>query len=85
MENLKRLISLENLKLFWTNLKAYFNPKIEKINKKTWKGTQAEFEVALAKGEIDETTIIVITDQDEPVVYAFCTDADIKALFPQYM
>lgn len=84
MENLLKLISLENLQTFWTNVKAYFQPKLDKLNRKTWKGTEAEFETALAQGLIDETTIVVITDKDEEIVYMLCTDADIKALFPQY-
>lgn len=79
-----KLISLERLSQFWTKIKEYFNPKIEKIDKKTWKGTQAEFEVALAQGKIDETTTILITDLSDDVVYAFATLEDIKALFPQY-
>lgn len=79
-----KLISLERLSQFWTKIKEYFNPKIEKVNKKIWKGTQAEFEVALASGLIDETTTILITDLDNENLYGFATYEEILAMFPQY-
>ena len=79
------LISLERLSQFWTKVKEYFNPKIEKIDKKVWKGTQAELEVAIAKGEVDETTLVYITDVDDTTIYSFATLEDIRALFPQYL
>lgn len=84
-----KLISLSNLSAFWAKVKAYFNPKIEaldtKIDKKTFVGTEAELQVAITQGLVDENTIIILTDSEDAPVYEFCTYADILALFPQYM
>lgn len=83
---MKKLISLERLSLFWENVKSYFQPKIDKIDRKIWMGKEADLQAAIEAGLVDETTTIVITDgETEPTKYQFCTYSDILALFPQYM
>lgn len=85
MDKLK-LISLTGLQQFLTNILNIINPQIEeldkKIEKKVWKGTQAELEKALADGVIDESTLIVVTDDDlEEQIIEFCSKQDIYDLF----
>ena len=81
-----KIISLERLKTFWENLKAYFNPKIEKIDKKIWMGKEADLQAAIDAGLVDATTTIVLTDGESGSnIYQFCTYGDILALFPEYM
>lgn len=84
-----KLISLTGLSQFLTKLQAWVNAKLEvldgKIARKTWRGTKAELEKAIADGLIDETTIVVITDDDMEegnIIYVFATEGDIKSLFP---
>lgn len=80
------LISLDNLKQFWANVKSWFQPKIDKIDRKIWMGKEADLEGAIAAGLIDETTTIVITDGDASGnQYMLASYEDILALFPQYM
>lgn len=80
------LISLENLKTFWSNVKSYFQPKIDKIDRKIWMGKESDLQAAIDAGLVDETTTIVLTDGEaENNRYTFATYSDILALFPQYM
>lgn len=88
MEKIK-LISLQGLQQFLVKLKAWIEPLLEaldtKIDKKVWKGTQAELEMAISKGEIDEKTLVIVTDDDsEEIIYQFATYQDVLNLFPQY-
>lgn len=79
-----KLISLERLSLFWDKVKAYFMPKIEKIDRKIWMGKEADLQAAIDAGLVDESTTIVLTDGESGTVYSFATYEDILALFPQY-
>lgn len=84
---MNKLISLERLQLFWENVKSWFQPKIDRIDRKIWMGKESELEAAIEKGLVDETTTIVLTDGDDGdiTMYGFATYSDILALFPQYM
>ena len=46
-----------------------------------WTGTQAEYEAALANGEIKVGTLINITDDYDEDVYSPVDSADIQSLF----
>ena len=46
-----------------------------------WTGTQAEYEAALANGEIKVGTLINITDDYDEDVYSPIESADIQSLF----
>ena len=46
-----------------------------------WSGTQAEYEVALANGEIKVGTLINITDDYDEDIYSPIESNDIKSLF----
>lgn len=81
-----KLISLERLSLFWENVKSWFQPKLDKIDRKLWMGKESDLQAAIDAGLVDETTTIVITDGDsKDNIYTFCTYSDILALFPEYM
>lgn len=46
-----------------------------------WSGTQAEYEVALANGEIKTGTLVNITDDYDEDIYSPIESADIQSLF----
>lgn len=46
-----------------------------------WSGTQAEYEEALAKGEIKTGTLVNITDDYDEDVYSPIENSDIQSLF----
>ena len=46
-----------------------------------WSGTQAEYEEALANGEIKVGTLINITDDSDEDIYTPIESADIQSLF----
>lgn len=80
-----KLISIERLSDFWAGVKAWFQPKIDKIDRKIWMGKESDLQAAIDAGLIDETTTIVITDGDgSGTQYSFATYSDILALFPEY-
>ena len=46
-----------------------------------WSGTQAEYEEALANGEIKNGTLVNITDDYDEDIYSPIENSDIRSLF----
>lgn len=85
---MKKIITLENLSLFWKNVKEWLTSKLDildkKIDKQIFQGTQEELQAAIVAGEVDEETLIILTDTIDPPIYESSSDADISNLFPEY-
>lgn len=83
-----KLISLEGLQTFLSNIQAWVEKKLEVLNKKIdkqiFQGTKSELAAAIEAGLVDDKTLIVLTDAEEQTEYVFSSDADILALFPEY-
>ena len=82
-----KLISLDGLNTFLTNIKAWVLSLFEQTNKKvnaaTWVGKAEDVEGAIERGEIipGYTMVTITDDDDKEIIYRWATTQDIYDLF----